>query len=147
MSRHRLNESLFVRKKILTLVRREARVGFKATAGKRVTAYHFICFFRYFQPESCFPWQAMLKSISAHFGSVGLSQTETLKNALNTPDVLTVWLSSRHFFQGEGQDLLLCYCFGPNFREGQKFQGGKLPQGGTPLPPCGRKPAVIVAHS
>ena len=45
------------------------------------------------------------------------------------------------FFQG-GQNLLLCkflllcYCFRTKFQGGVKvFRGGKLPQGGAPLPP------------
>ena len=50
------------------------------------------------------------------------------------------WLSSRNFFQG---GKIYCYAnfycyaivFGPNFREGQKFSGGR-----PPAPPCGRKP-------
>ena len=55
------------------------------------------------------------------------------------------WLSSRNFFRRDlllCKFLLLCYyaiVFGPNFREGQKFSGGKTASGG-PLPPCGRKP-------
>ena len=47
------------------------------------------------------------------------------------------------FFRGRGK--IYCYAnfycyaivFGPNFRRGKSFQGGKLPQG---LPPRGRKP-------
>ena len=50
---------------------REARGVLKSTIDNRVQPdYHFIhivllCFF---QPEPCVPWQAMLKSKSAHFG-------------------------------------------------------------------------------
>ena len=51
---------------------REARVSLKATTGQRVAIYHFIqtvfCFFLFPLPDPCFPWQAMLRSISAHFG-------------------------------------------------------------------------------
>ena len=53
------------------------------------------------------------------------------------------WLSPRNFFQGEGQNLLLCkflllfYCFRTKFQGGAKVfkgGGGKLSQGGAPLP-------------
>ena len=52
---------------------REARGGLKATVDNRVKpGYHFICIvfviFCFFQPDSCVPWQAMLKSMAAHIG-------------------------------------------------------------------------------
>ena len=58
----------------------------------------------------------------------------------------TQWLSSGNFFRG---GKIYCYAnffcyaivFGPNLKEGQKFLGGKLPQGEVPpAPPCRRKP-------
>ena len=83
MSRHGQNGLSFVPKKILTLVPGEARGDLKATADKRQQPYnHFIpavfCYFQFlsarvlfstfcfFQPECCFPGQAMLETISAH---------------------------------------------------------------------------------
>ena len=53
---------------------REARGGFKATVGNRVQPdYHLQVFviFCFFQPESCFPQHAMLKSMPAHIGHCG----------------------------------------------------------------------------
>ena len=66
----------YVSKKILTWMLREARGGLKATIGNRVKPdYHFIrivfFIFCFFQPDSCVPWQAMLKSMSAHTGHCG----------------------------------------------------------------------------
>ena len=60
---------------------REARGSLKATVGNRVKPdYHFIrivfVLFCFFQPDSCVPWQAMLKSMSAHLDIVGLIQAE-----------------------------------------------------------------------
>ena len=71
MSRHEQNGLSFVPKKILTWVHREARGGAKAIASKRQQPYyHFIhtvfVTFCFFQPECCFPCQAMLETISAH---------------------------------------------------------------------------------
>ena len=72
MSRHRQNGLSFIPKKILTLVPREARGGLKANAGKRLTTllslypHSFFVTFCFFQPECCFPCQAMLDTISAH---------------------------------------------------------------------------------
>ena len=45
-------------------------------SGKRVTTLlslypHSFSFLSVFQPESCFPWQAVLETISAHFGPCG----------------------------------------------------------------------------
>ena len=72
-SRHIQNGLSYVPKKILTLMLREAKGGFKATVGNRVKLdYHliirivFFVLFCFFQPDSCVPWQAMLKSMSAH---------------------------------------------------------------------------------
>ena len=55
--------------------------------------------------------------------------------------MLSDWLSYRNIFRGGGGKIycyanFFCYAivFGPNFREGQKFSGGKLPQGGAPAP-------------
>ena len=48
------------------------------------------------------------------------------------------WLSPRNFFRGllSCKFLLLFYCFRTKFQGGAKvFKGGKLPQGGRPLPP------------
>ena len=75
-SRHRQNELSYVPKKILTSMLREARGGLKAAVGNRVKPnYHFIrivfVLFCFFQPDSCVPWQAMLKSMSAHIGHCG----------------------------------------------------------------------------
>ena len=57
---------------------REAGGGLKATVDNRVKPdYHFIrivfffVIFCFFQPDSCVPWQAMLKSISIHIGHCG----------------------------------------------------------------------------
>ena len=55
---------------------REARGGLKATVGNRVEPdYHFIrivfVIFCFFQPDSCVPWQAVFKSMSAHIGHCG----------------------------------------------------------------------------
>ena len=67
------------------------------------------------------------------------------------------------FLLGIFQGGIYCYAnffryaivFGPNFREGQKFSGGKLPQGGAQAcregqsrlggasVPCNRKPEVL----
>ena len=46
--------------------------GLKATVGNRVKPdYHFISivftFFFSFRPDSCVPWQVMLKNMSAHW--------------------------------------------------------------------------------
>ena len=68
---------LGVLKKILTWMLREARGGHKETVSNRVKPdYHFIhivlfVLFCFFQPDSCLPWQAMLKSMSAHIGHFG----------------------------------------------------------------------------
>ena len=75
-SRNRQNGLSYVPKKIPTWMLREARGGFKATVDNRVKPdYHFIhivfCYFCFFQPDSCVPWQAMLKSMSAHIGHCG----------------------------------------------------------------------------
>ena len=72
-SRHRQNELSYVPKKILTWMLREAMGDLKATVGNRVKPdYHFIgtdfCSFCFFQPDSCVPWQAMLKSMPVHIG-------------------------------------------------------------------------------
>ena len=71
MRRHGQNGLLFVLKKILTCLPREARGGLKVISGKRQQPYyHFIhtvfCYFCFFQPECCFPCQAMLEAISAN---------------------------------------------------------------------------------
>ena len=66
-------------KKILTWMLREARGGIKATVGNRVTtrlslyphSFLLLFFFCFFQPESCFPWQAILKSMPADIGHCG----------------------------------------------------------------------------
>ena len=56
---------------------REARGGLKATVGNKVeTDYHFIrivflVLFCFFQPDSCDPWQAVLKSMTEHIGHCG----------------------------------------------------------------------------
>ena len=58
------------------------------------------------------------------------------------------WLSSVKFFQGGGQNLLLCkflllfYCFQTKFQGGAKVFRGGTASGGNPLPPPpnGRKP-------
>ena len=69
--------------------------------------------------------------------------------ALELKQLLISWLSPGNFFREGGKIYCFAnfYCysivFGPNFREGQKFSrggGGKLPQGGAPCSPCGRKP-------
>ena len=76
-SKNRQNGLSYVPKKILTWMLREARGGLKATVGNRVKPdYHFkgivFCsFLVFFQPDSCVPWQAMLKSMSAHIGHCG----------------------------------------------------------------------------
>ena len=77
MSRHRQNGLSYVPEKILTCMLREARGGLKATAGNRVKPdYHFIrivfCFFLFLSARFLCSWQAMLKSMSAHIGHVGL---------------------------------------------------------------------------
>ena len=64
---------------------REARGGVKATVGNRVKPdYHFIrivfCSFLFLSPDSCVPWQAMLKSMSAHIGHCGPKPGRGLKN-------------------------------------------------------------------
>ena len=76
MSRHRQNGLSYVPKKILTSILREAREGLKATVENRVKpVYHFILtvfvIFCFFQPDSCVPLQAMLKSMPAHLGHCG----------------------------------------------------------------------------
>ena len=58
---------------------REPMGGLKATVGNRVKPdYHFISIvfvlFCFFLPDSCVPWQVMLKIMSAHIGHVDLSQ-------------------------------------------------------------------------
>ena len=75
-SRHRQNGLSYITKKILSWILREVRGGLKATVGNRVKSdYHFIrivfVIFCFFQPDSCVPWQAMLKSMSAHIGHCG----------------------------------------------------------------------------
>ena len=76
-SRHRQNGLSYVSKKILIWTLRVARGGLKATVDNRVKPdYHFICIvffviFCFFQPDSCVPWQAMLKSMSGHIGHCG----------------------------------------------------------------------------
>ena len=55
------------------LVPKEARGGFKATAAKKVTTLlsfysHSFLLLSILKPLSCFPWEAMLETISAHFG-------------------------------------------------------------------------------
>ena len=75
-SRHRQNGLSSVPKKILAWMFREAKGGLKATTGNRVKLdYHFICIgiviFCFFQPDSCVPWQTMLKSMPAHIGHCG----------------------------------------------------------------------------
>ena len=72
----RQNGLSYVPKKILTWMLREARGGLKATVGNRVKPdYHFLrivfVLFCFFQPDSCVPWQAMLKSMSTHIGHCG----------------------------------------------------------------------------
>ena len=61
--------------KKFTWMLREAGGGLKATAGNRVKPYyHFVRFMFFsvsFQPDSCLPWQTMLKSMSAHIGHCG----------------------------------------------------------------------------
>ena len=75
-SRHIQNGVSYVPKKILTWMLREARGGLKATVGNRVnliitlSAWFFVLFC-FFQPDSCVPWQGMLKSVSAHIGHCG----------------------------------------------------------------------------
>ena len=64
----------------------EAKGDLKATVGNREKAdYQFIrivfCFFFcFFQPDSCVPLQAMLKSMSAHIGHCGPKPDCVLKN-------------------------------------------------------------------
>ena len=75
-SRHTLNGLSYLPKKILTWILREARGGLKAIVGNRVKPdYHFsrivFVLFCFFQPDSCVPSQAMLKSMSAHIGHCG----------------------------------------------------------------------------
>ena len=57
---------------------KEAGGSLKATAGKQETTYHFIhtafVTFRFFQPESCFPWQAMLKTCQHIFNIVDFDE-------------------------------------------------------------------------
>ena len=68
MSRHRQNGLSFVLKKILTWVLREAKGGLKTIAGKRLEtlSHSFFVTFCFFQPECCFPGQAVIETISAH---------------------------------------------------------------------------------
>ena len=75
-SRHRQNGLPYVVKKILTWMLREAREGLKLIVGNRVTTRlslypHSFFLFCFFQPESCFPQQVMLKSMPAHIGHCG----------------------------------------------------------------------------
>ena len=80
-SRHRPN----VPKKILIWMLREARRGLKAMVGNRIKPdYHFVsiifCSFCFFQADSCVPWQAMLKRMSAHIGHSRPKPGRGLKN-------------------------------------------------------------------
>ena len=92
MSKHRQTKWIIVCSwKILTWVHRESSEGLKVIASKRVTTllYFFTQFFLtfcFFQLESCFPWQAMFETISAHFGHCGPKSGGTLKNILNKLD-------------------------------------------------------------
>ena len=66
----------YVPKRILTWMLRVARGSLKAAVGDRVKHdYHFICIvfvvLSFFQPDSCVPLQAMLKSMPAHIGHCG----------------------------------------------------------------------------
>ena len=75
-SRYKQNGLSYFPRKILTWMLREATGGLKATAGNRVKPdYHFIrkifVLFCFFQPDSCVPRQAMLKSMSTHIGHCG----------------------------------------------------------------------------
>ena len=84
-SRHRQNGLSYVPKKILTWMLREAMGGLKATVGNRVLPdYNFIhmvfVLFCFFQPESCFPQQPMLRSIPAHIGHRGPTLGQGSKN-------------------------------------------------------------------
>ena len=68
----------------------------------------------------------------------GIWKTQ-LKSVQSTLSHLILAFFQEFFFRGVK---IYCYAnffcyaivFGPNFREGQKFSGGR------PLPPCGRKP-------
>ena len=81
MGSHRQNGLSYVLKKIPTWMLRKPMGGLKATVGNRVKPdYHFISIafvlFCFFRPDSCVPWQVMLKRMSAHIGHMGLSQAE-----------------------------------------------------------------------
>ena len=85
--RHRQNGLSYVPKKIFTWMLREDKGALKATVGNRVNPdYHFtrivFCcfFFCFFQPDSCVPWQAMLKSMSTHIRHCGPKPGWGLKN-------------------------------------------------------------------
>ena len=86
---HRQNGLSYVKKKILTWMLTEARGVLKATVGNRVQPdSNFIhigfCSFCFFQPEPCVPWQAMLKSKSAHIGHCRPKPDRSLKNIFNS---------------------------------------------------------------
>ena len=76
MSRHGQNGLSFVPKKILTWVPREARVGLKATAGKRATALLSLYPHSVLLLSVSFSQNLVFETISAHSGIVGLSQSE-----------------------------------------------------------------------
>ena len=65
---------------------REAKAGLKATVGNRVTtrlslySHSFFALFCFFQPASCFPQEAMLKSQPAHIGQCRAKPGRGLKN-------------------------------------------------------------------
>ena len=70
------NGSSYVLKKIFTWMLMEARGNLKAKVGKSnnqtITLLTYVSiFFCFFQPESCFPQQAMLKSMPEHIGHCG----------------------------------------------------------------------------
>ena len=81
-SRHRLNGSSYVPKKILTWMLREARGGLKATVGNRVTTRlslypHSLLFFSVsFNQSLVFPSRLCSKACQHILDIVGLSQAE-----------------------------------------------------------------------
>ena len=77
----KMDHHLFRRKCLLVCLGKLGEVlkqqQIKGYNNLTITLSTFFVTFCFFQPESCFPWQAMVKTISAHFGHyIGLNHAE-----------------------------------------------------------------------